>query len=102
MEATLAHNLMKSSVDEILNDIVGHVHTPRAKGRVLTEDPDVDRQIFIARNKEAQVCVCVCGCMCVCIYEYLLRILMLIDRYSLLGIRRPRYVCVYIHEYMWK
>ena len=38
-----------------MNEVVEHIGTPRTKPRVLAEDPDVDRQVFIAQNKEAQI-----------------------------------------------
>uniref|UniRef100_A0A7S1EDU6 MYCBP-associated protein n=1 Tax=Hemiselmis andersenii TaxID=464988 RepID=A0A7S1EDU6_HEMAN len=54
-EANLEGRQMQATVNEVVDELVDHVQTPRAKPRVLTEDPDVDRQVFIARNKEAQI-----------------------------------------------
>ena len=38
-----------------MDEVVDHVGTPRARARELLEDPDMDRQEFIRKNKEAQI-----------------------------------------------
>lgn len=55
LEARLAASQRDHTVEEIVNEVVEHIGTPRTKPRVLAEDPDVDRQVFIAQNKEAQI-----------------------------------------------
>jgi hypothetical protein len=55
LEAQLAAAERDHTVDEMVRDLVEHIGTPRTKPRVLAEDPDVDRQVFIAQNKEAQI-----------------------------------------------
>jgi len=55
LETNLEKQQMGTTVDEVIEELVDNVRTPRAQGRVLMEDPDLDRQVFIARNKEAQI-----------------------------------------------
>jgi len=55
LEARLAASQRDHTVAEIVSEVVEHIGTPRTKPRVLAEDPDVDRQVFIAQNKEAQI-----------------------------------------------
>lgn len=55
LEARLASAQRDHTIEEIVDEVVEHIGTPRTKPRVLAEDPDVDRQVFIAQNKEAQI-----------------------------------------------
>ena len=55
LEARLAAAQRDHTVEEIVDEVVEHIGSPRTKARVLAEDPDVDRQVFIAQNKEAQI-----------------------------------------------
>ena len=55
LEMDLEHSLKIHTVEEVMDEVVDHVGTPRAKARELLEDPDMDRQDFIRKNKEAQI-----------------------------------------------
>ncbi|EKX34919.1 hypothetical protein GUITHDRAFT_166109, partial [Guillardia theta CCMP2712] len=55
LEMRIGASLKEHAVSDFVDELVDHIGTPRSRSRVLVEDPDVDRQVFIAQNKEAQI-----------------------------------------------